>query len=303
MHQPESSALSSQSCFFRRSQPLKADGPVADDPALRVLDFNSTVIAHVENLVRLQSLELERTRLAQIARALPVEITQAEAALGKAQQASADASAALDHEETLRARLERDAAAHRQKAARYRAQLDTVTTPAQAQAMEHEIAFAQGEIERLENEELESLERTDGHEAALAESRRQVELLDAALGKTRELIALRQREIAGQQDDLCAQRHALRATLDEDWLARFDRLAAHRGTAMSRAENQQCSACRMGVRPQIWNQVREGELIPCDSCGRLLYYDPNMAKPPETESALEARNVAPPAIPRPRRVV
>ena len=268
-----------------------------------MLDFISTVIALVENLVQLQSLELERARLAQTARALPAEITQAEAALSKAQRASAEALAALDREETLRARLERDADAHRQKAARYRAQLDTVTTPAQAQAMEHEIAFSQGEIERLENEELESLERTEGHEGALAESRRQVELLDAALGKTRELIALRQREISAQQDDLCAQRQGLRAVIDEDWLSRFDRLAAHRGTAMSRAESQQCSACRMGVRPQIWNQVRNGELIPCDSCGRLLYYDPAMAKPPEAESAPEVRNAAPPAIPRPRRVV
>jgi hypothetical protein len=268
----------------------------------KVLDFNSIVIALVENLVRLQSLELERSRLAQAARALPAEVSSAQAALEQAQQASASSSDALSREETLRTRLEREIASHRQKAARYRAQLDTVTTPAQAEAMEHEIAFADREIERLENEELDSMERTERQEALLAEARQQVEILAGALDKTRERVALLQQENAAQQSELCDQRKVLRAEIPEEWLTRFDRIATHRGgTAMARAESQQCNACRMGVRPQTWNQLRDGELLPCDSCGRLLYFDPAMAaaKPPEPEPV---RDAAPPAIPRPRRV-
>jgi hypothetical protein len=38
----------------------------------------------------------------------------------------------------------------------------------------------------------------------------------------------------------------------------------------------------MGVRPQTWNQLREGELLTCDSCSRLLYWDPSMAPAADT---------------------
>src|SRR5208283_5152819 len=123
--------------------------------------------AQIENLVKLQSVDLERTRLTLALRALPAEIADAAAALTAAERHSADASDALAREESLRTRLDRDIAAHRQKAARFRTQLDSVKTPEQATAIEHEIAFSSSEADRLENDEFASLERTEAQETAL----------------------------------------------------------------------------------------------------------------------------------------
>lgn len=237
--------------------------------------------AQIENLAKLQAVELERARLTQEARALPAEIAQAEAALAAAQQRAATASSALTREEELRNRMEREAAQHRQKAARYRSQQETVTTPAQAEAIEHEVRFAESEIERIENEEFASLERTEVQEAAMRVARAQVEESSQALDKTRERIALRQKEIAAEQTALEAEREALRKLIEPELLARFDRIALSRGTGLARAENQQCPGCRMGVRPQVWNQLRDGQLLTCDSCGRLLYWDPAIAAAPK----------------------
>ncbi len=235
----------------------------------------------IENLVKLQSIDLDRARINQEVRALPAEIAQAHTRLAAAERQSADASAALSREDTLRTRLDREIAGHRQKTAKFRAQLDSVTNTEQASAIEHEINFETAEAERLENEEYTSLERTEAQEAALAQSRAQVELLAAELEGVRARVAARQQELLAELAAYDTARDVLRAALDPDWLVRFDRISASRGTAIALAVNQQCTGCSMGVRPQTWNQLREGELISCDSCNRLLYFDPAMAPAPK----------------------
>jgi hypothetical protein len=241
----------------------------------------------IENLVKLQSIELHRARLNQEMRALPSEIAQAESALAAAQRQSADLSAALGREDTLRTKLDREIDTHRKKTSRFRVQLDEMTTPEQVAAIEHEIQFTTSEADRLESEEYASLERTEAHEAALSQSRSQVEQLAADVESVRARVAARQQELSAKIAALGTERDAVRAAIDSEWLARFDHIVKGRGTGIARAENQQCTGCSMGVRPQVWNQLREGELLTCDSCSRLLYWDPAIApapKAPQPES-------------------
>jgi len=254
--------------------------------------------AQIESLVKLQAVDLERTRITAELRALPAVAAQAAAALAAAERQAADASDALTREETLRTRLDREIAGHRQKTARFKTQLDSVKTPEQAAAIEHEIRFSETEAERLENEEFASLERTEAQEAALAAARAQVESLAGALDKIRARSALRLKEFEAELAALVTERDALRPLIEPDVLIRYDRLSGSRGTGLARVDNQQCVGCRMGVRPQTWNQLREGELLTCDSCGRLLYWDPALTPP--VPAASEPKSPLPAHGSRPR---
>jgi uncharacterized protein len=43
--------------------------------------------------------------------------------------------------------------------------------------------------------------------------------------------------------------------------------------ALAEARNGSCSACFIALRPQVMSEVRRGEeIVTCDNCNRILYY-------------------------------
>jgi predicted nucleic acid-binding Zn-ribbon protein len=229
--------------------------------------------------VRLQAVELERARLTTALKGLPGELAAAEGQLKAAQKTISDADAGLKREELSRKSLELEVGGLKAKLVRFRAQLDSAQNSSQAQALEHQIAFANAEIGRLEDNELTSMENTEVLEADRAKAQ-------TLAGKLTETLALIKARV-GEQDlewreklaTLKTEREAIRAVLLQtapERLAHFERIAGMRGTGIARAVGQQCSGCRMGIRPQVWNQLRDGLVPNCESCSRILYFDPSM---------------------------
>ena len=232
----------------------------------------------LEKLIVLQTHDVEAKRLRDEMVALPKRVAELDA---KAKATRGQRAVVVDliaKEEVLRRRQELDVKSHQEKIARVRKQLDLATTTVQVSAFEHEIGFAQAEVSRLEDAELESMERSEALEAQRAVADEAVAsdemILERERARATETIALDKAALAAVEQ----QRAAVRAEIGEDALSMYDRIAKSKGTAVSEAVNQKCSVCQMMMRPQRWNDLRDRSndetMMTCETCGRLLYYDP-----------------------------
>jgi predicted nucleic acid-binding Zn-ribbon protein len=230
----------------------------------------------IEQVTRLQSLDLKIGELEREIATLPKHIAQIEKALDSHLRKLEADRAALTGNQKERKSLEDDAKTEAQKISKLRDQMLGAKTNEQYRAFQHEISFCEEAIRKSEDRILDLMgeaEPLDANvkraEAALKEEKQQVE---AEKTLARERTATDQKQL----EQLVAERKGLVAGLKPPTYRAYERIRKKwHGVAVAEASGGRCSACHMVLRPQFFQDLRHSDdVMFCESCGRILYYNP-----------------------------
>jgi uncharacterized protein len=249
----------------------------------------------LNSLLALQTVETRaedaRRRIADA----PVRIQALDAQLAEATAALEQAKTALAASQAARRENEKDAAVAQQKVSKYKEQLMQAKDNKQFHALQHEIATFSEEVQRVEGLVLERMLEGDELGAALKAAEGKVAADKKRIAAEKSALENEAAALSASLTALQSERAELVKTIEPRLLATFETvLKGRKGLAVARAVDGLCEACRVRIRPHLYNQLRSGtEIIQCESCVRILYYIPP-PKPAEGEAQTPADGTAPP---------
>src|ERR1700751_5473248 len=265
----------------------------------RVLESKQTqcrMLPDIENLLRLQEADKEIRRLQDEIAELPKRVAAIEHKLADTKAQLERAQAAVKVDEATRRKHETTITDLRGKISKYRDQSLDVKTNEQYKALLHEIQFAEQEITANEDKILELMVNAEARDKQVKAAEAELKEEAAEIEKEKTIAHDRTAQDEKELAEWTAKRNAARAAVDPDLLQHYDRVSKFRGSGIAEVRDQKCSGCSVMLRPQMYNEVRSGKLLYCDSCQRILFYDPSKEVPVEPQSERTGKRRAHPKI-------
>jgi uncharacterized protein len=230
-------------------------------------------------VIRIQEIDGRLADLAREITALPKHIVEIEKKLVSHERKLEADRAALSANQKERKKCEGDVQTQEQKISKLKDQMLQAKTNDQYRAFQNEIDFCQKEIRKLEDRILELMGESEPldknvktAEAALKSEKAQVEAEKQEARNRTAADEASSRELLEERAKIAAQ--TTPATLQQYEKSR----KTGRGVGVAEAIEGRCSACHMALRPQFSQDLKRGDnVMTCESCHRILFYNPPQA--------------------------
>src|ERR1700735_1682620 len=233
------------------------------------------MLPDIENLLKLQDTDKEIRGLQDEVAEFPKRVAVIEQRLAGTKTQLEKAQAAVKADEAARRKYDTAISDLRGKISKYRDQSLEVKTNDQYKALLHEIQFSEKEIAANEDKILEMMVNADACDKEVHADKAELKANTTEKKKKKEEARRRTAEDEKLLAEWRAKRDQIRTGVNDDLLRHYERVSKFRGSGISEVRDQQCMACPVKLRPQTYNEVRSGtQTIVCDSCQRILYFNP-----------------------------
>jgi predicted nucleic acid-binding Zn-ribbon protein len=230
------------------------------------------MLPEIEKLLVLQDRDRKIRTLKQELKFAPLERKSLEEKLATTLQNLETTKLKGKEIEVDRKKLENEAQAKRDSIAKFQTQKFQTRKNEEFQALNNEIKRYEGDIQTIEDQELELMESAEKMKAAVAGADREAQAVKAQVERQLADIVAKTTAVEGQLKELETERAALATQVDEDLLDTFNRLFTNKTEAVVALEHDVCTGCHMKVTAQISVRVRGArEITHCEQCGRILY--------------------------------
>ena len=237
------------------------------------------MLPDLELLIQLQGLDLRAAELQREIATLPKQVAGIEQQLESHQKQLDRDRALVAANVKERKQHDLDIQTHQQKISKLRDQMMSAKTNEQYRAFQHEIEFCEKEVRKREDRLVELMVSLEEQETSVkaGESalQREKQVVDKQKSEAQARTAEDQKALAA----ILAERKEVLPKLSPASATLFARLNKRHGAhVVSDATQGRCRACQMELRPQLFQDLRRGEkLFVCETCGRVLHYNPPVA--------------------------
>lgn len=227
----------------------------------------------MDNLVKLQIIDTEIYNLRSEKDSKPQEIKTMEALFEEKKQSLAALEKNLLDLQKQRKDKELELASKEEGAKKLQAQLYSLKTNKEYQAMLQQIQDAKADASVIEDKVLELFDQADKVKTEMEQEKGKLKEEEKIFAEQKKKIEDRIKEIDERLTQLEAQRNQLVPGVNPKILAQYERILSNRdGLAIVTVKDNSCQGCNMFVPPQVINLIKMYErMITCEICNRILY--------------------------------
>jgi len=209
---------------------------------------------------------------------IPKRRNEIQSTLGSIQQEIEEVQERLKKHEVEQKSTDMELQQGQESRVKKEAQLFSIKSPKELQAVQSEIENLDRKNSRLEEKSLELIDKIEAEKKALKEKKEELDKKEKEFEKEQKELDEREQGLSTQLEEAQNNTQEIANRLAPNLYQKFMRVFKGRnGVAVASANEGYCGACNVQLTPRLIQMAKRGQdIVQCEGCSRFLYWDTSL---------------------------